>query len=55
MPRREIWKDGLLAIAVTAISIELYHLAGLILDAAVSDSFLSNFLAQLVFAILVLS
>ena len=54
-PRREIWKDGLLAIAAMVICVTLYHTAKEILDVAVSDDFVSDFLAELVFAVLVIA
>ncbi|MBQ8081829.1 MAG: CPBP family intramembrane metalloprotease [Clostridia bacterium] len=54
-PRRELWKDGLLAITAMLICVYLYHIAKDILDIAVSDSFLSDFLAELVFAVLAMA
>ncbi len=46
-------KDVILAIAVTFISLILYHLAGKVIQAAVTDDYLSAFLSEVVFAVLV--
>lgn len=53
MPKKEKWREPVLAAAAMLVSLVLYHIAGKGIERLIPDDFLSAFLAELVFALLV--
>ena len=55
MQTRDKWRDLVLTAAAVAVSVLLYHAAGKGIDRLIADDYLSSFLAELVFALLVMA